>query len=88
VRVIVRWMGERDVVSYAVTLLARVDDDWRTVVLFDCSHDDRNDRHRYASDGAKGPAETFHGGTPGEGMRDAIDLIRTGYERIIERWRH
>jgi hypothetical protein len=29
----------------------------------------------------------FHYGTPGEAMDDAIDLIRTDYERIIERWR-
>jgi hypothetical protein len=86
-RILVRWEAERDVVGYAVTLLAEVDGEWRTVVLFDCSHGDRNDRHRYSFDGLKGPAETFHHGTPGEAMRDAIHLIRTSYERIIERWR-
>jgi hypothetical protein len=58
-----------------------------TVRLFDCSHGDRNDRHRYTFDGAKGPAETFHHGTPSEAMNDAIDLIKSTCERMIERWR-
>lgn len=80
-------MTERDVVGFAVVLLAEVDDAWRSVVLFDCSHDDSNDRHRYSSEGVKGPAETFHRGTPGEAMREAIDLIKTTHERMIERWR-
>jgi hypothetical protein len=48
---------------------------------------DRNDRHRYSFDGVKGPAEPFHHGTPSEAMNEAIDLIKTSYERIIERWR-
>ncbi len=86
-RMIVRWEIERDVVRFAVTLLASVDGAWRTVVVFDCSHGDRNDRHRYSYDGVKDPAVTFHHGTPGEAMHDAIDLIRTDHERIIERWR-
>lgn len=86
-RMIVRWEIERDVVRFAVTLLASVDGVWRTVVVFDCSHGDRNDRHRYSHDGVKGPAVTFHHGTPGEAMNDAIDLIRADHERIIERWR-
>jgi hypothetical protein len=78
---------ERDVVSYAVTLLAEIDGEWRTVVVFDCSHGDRNDRHRYTFDGVKGPAEIFHHGTPSEAMNDAIDLIDESHERMIERWR-
>jgi len=86
-RIIVRWEAERDVVSYAVTMVARVDGGWRTVVVFDCSHDDRNDRHRHTFDGVKGPAETFHHGTPSEAVNDAIDLIRAEHERMIERWR-
>lgn len=85
-RYIVRWETERDVVRYAVTLLAEVDGSWRTVVVFDCSHGDRNDRHRYSFDGVKGPAVIFHHGTPSEAMNDAIDLIKTSHERIIERW--
>jgi hypothetical protein len=86
-RYIARWETERDVVSFAVVLLTEIGDAWRTVVLFDCTHGDRNDRHRFSFDGVKGPAETFHRGMPGEAMRDAIGLIRAGYERMIERWR-
>ncbi len=86
-KMIVRWEIERDVLRFAVTLPARVDGAWRTVVVFDCSHDDRNDRHRYSYDGVKGVAVTFHHGTPSEAMRDAIDSIRADHERIIERWR-
>jgi hypothetical protein len=87
VRLLVRWVAERDIVSYAVMLLVETDGDWRTVVLFDCSHGDRNDRHRYTFDGAKCPATTFHRGTPSEAMNDAIDLIGSSYERMIEQWR-
>lgn len=86
-RYVVRWEAERDVVRFAVTLLAEIDGRWLTVVVFDCSHDDRNDRHRYSFDGVKSPAETFHHGTPSEAMNDAIDLIKTTHRRIIERWR-
>ncbi|MFL5817430.1 MAG: hypothetical protein ACJ76L_07500 [Conexibacter sp.] len=86
-KMIVRWEIEREVVRFAVTLLARVNGAWRTVVVFDCSHGDRNDRHRYSYDGVKGAAVTFHHGTPSEAMNDAINLIRADYERIIERWR-
>jgi hypothetical protein len=86
-RYVVRWADERDVVSYAVTLLAQVGGSWRTVVLFDCTHGDRNDRHRYTFDGVKGPAETFHHGTPSEAMNDAIDLIKATHERMIDGWR-
>lgn len=84
---IVRWEIEQRIVYFAVTLLAEVDGTWRTVALFDCSHEGRIDRHRYSFEGIKGPAETFPAGTPAEGMRDAIDLIRADYERMIERWR-
>lgn len=85
-RILVRWETERVVVGYAVMLLAQVDG-WRTVVLFDCTHGDRNDRHRYSYEGIKRPAVIFHHGTPGEAMNDAIRLIRLDYERMIEQWR-
>jgi len=86
-KILVRWEAERDVVGYAVMLLAEVDGEWRTVVLFDCSHGDCNDLHRYSYEGVKGPAVIFHQGTPGEAMNDAIHLIRADYEGMIERWR-
>ncbi len=82
-----RWVTERDVVRFAVILLCEVAGTWQTVELFDCSHGDRNDRHRYSFDGVKGPAEVYHQGTPGEAMRAAFDLIRTEHGRMIDRWR-
>ncbi len=85
-RILVRWETKRDVIGYAVMLLAEVDGEWRTVVLFDCTHGERNDRHRYSFDGVKGAA-VIHYGTPSEAMNDAIDLIQADYERMIERWR-
>jgi hypothetical protein len=69
----VRWETEQDVVQFTVLLLARVEGAWRPVVLFDCSHDDRNDRHRYSFDGLKGPAETFLHGTPGHARCHRLD---------------
>jgi hypothetical protein len=81
-----RWETERDVVRFAALLLAWVDGAWRAVMLFDCSHDDRNDRHRYDRDGTKHPAEPFHTGSPAEAMRAASSLIRTDYRRMIEQW--
>jgi hypothetical protein len=87
VKLFARWETERDVVGYAVMLLAKIESTWRTVVLFDCTHGDRNDRHRYSFDGVKEPAVIFHHGSPGKAMNDAIDLIKADYERMIERWR-
>jgi hypothetical protein len=86
-RIVVRWESERTVVAYAVMLLANVEGHWRTVVLFDCTHGDRNDRHRYSFDGIKGPAVIFHHGSPSEAMNDAIGLIKSDHEGMIERWR-
>ncbi len=86
-RILVRWETERVVIAFAVMLLAEVDGEWRTVVLFDCTHGDRNDRHAHSYDGVKGPAVIFHHGTPSEAMNDAIRLIRATHERMIERWR-
>lgn len=82
-----RWTTERDVVRYAVLLLVLIDDIWRPVVLFDCSHDERNDRHDYTRRGIKGPAVIFHHGSPGEAMRIAIGLIRDHHQRMIGSWR-
>lgn len=86
VRLYARWETERDVVRFAVLLLVWADEAWRPVELFDCSHGERNDRHIYAVDGTKGPARTFHHGTPGEAMRAATGLILTDYRRMIDRW--
>lgn len=81
-----RWDTERDIVSFANALVVEVDGERRTVELFDCTHDDVNDHHRYDRDGYKHPAVTFHFGTPAEGYRTSMWLIREEFERMIERW--
>jgi hypothetical protein len=86
VEILVRYETERVVVRFAVLLRVLVDDVWRPVELFDCSHGDRNDRHRYTQGGVKLPAHVFHHGTPGEAMNTAVVLTRRNHERMIEAW--
>jgi hypothetical protein len=43
--------------------------------------------HRHDRSGEKAPAESFHAGTLGEGMRAAITAVRTGYKEMIDAWR-
>jgi len=74
-------------VSFAAILVAEADGRWQPVALFECSHGDRSDYHRYDRDGVKGPAQPFHRGTPAEAYRAAVALIVAEHERMIERWR-
>jgi hypothetical protein len=77
----------REIVDYAVVLT--VDDEMGeavTVRVYDGAHG-VNDMHRHDRRGAKAPAETFHAGTLGEGMRAAITAVRTGYKEMIDAWR-
>jgi hypothetical protein len=76
----------RDVLDYAVVLLVDVDGEMETVRLYDGAHGE-NELHRYTSTGGKQPAEIFHNGTLGTGMRAAIEEIERGYEAMIESWR-
>jgi hypothetical protein len=46
-----------------------------------------NDMHRHSRAGGKAPAEVFHAGTLGEGMRAAIDAVRANHQEMIEAWR-
>ena len=57
-----------------------------TVRVYDGAHG-VNDMHRHNRGGEKAPAETFHAGTLGEGMRAAITAVRIGYKEMIEAWR-
>jgi hypothetical protein len=43
--------------------------------------------HRHTKELGKQPAEIFHRGTLGEGMRQAIDAIKQDYEEMIDGWR-
>lgn len=56
-----------------------------TVRVYDGAHG-INDIHRHTKTGGKQPAETFHLGTLGEGMRAAIHACVTGYEDMIQAW--
>jgi len=57
-----------------------------TVRVYDGAHGE-NELHRYTRQGGKQPAEIFHRGTLGEGMRVAIEAIKRGYQSMIEAWR-
>ncbi len=85
-RMKVRWDKERDIVSFAVLLQFQTGGGWQNVVLYDCSHSGKNDRHRYSRGGEKGEPEPFHQGTAAQAFRDAVELIRNDYERMIEQW--
>jgi hypothetical protein len=76
----------REVVDYAVILTVDEAAGRATVRVYDGAHG-VNDMHRHDRSGKKEPAETFHAGTLGEGMRAAITAVRTGYKEMIDAWR-
>lgn len=57
-----------------------------TVRVYDGAHG-INELHRHDRSGEKAPAESFHAGTLGEGVRTAIAAVRSGYQEMIEAWR-
>jgi len=82
----VEFESERhDVVDYAVVLSVGQEGEEHTVRLYDGSHG-VNEMHRYSRSGGKQPAEVFHHGTLGEGMRSALRQIEDGYEAMIRSW--
>ncbi len=76
----------REVVDYAVLLTFELEEEVHTVRLYDGAHA-VNEMHRYGRASGKQPAEIFHSGTLGEGMREATRQIRSTYESMIEAWR-
>jgi hypothetical protein len=74
-----------DVTDYAIVLVARDGVRLQTVRVYDGAHG-RNEMHRYQQGMGKRQAEIFHRGTLGEGMRTAIDAIKSGYEEMIDGW--
>lgn len=75
----------RDITDYAVLLTVERDSERHTVRLYDGAHG-INEMHRYTRTKGKQSAETFHGGTLGEGMRAAIEQIKRTYQSMIEAW--
>ena len=87
IRLSVRWRTRRrEVVDYAVALLALKSDGWETIRVYDGAHG-VNDMHRYTRSGGKQPPVVFHEGTLGEGMRAAVRDVRDGWAEMIEGWR-
>lgn len=71
--------------DYAVVLMIRLGHEIATVRVYDGAHG-RNELHRFTRAGGKQPAELFHAGTLGEGMRSAISECRAGYDSMVEAW--
>lgn len=71
--------------SYSVVLLARENDEWRTVRVYD------NDlgmphMHRYSRAGEKQPREKTPCTTTSEGYNMALDCVRDGFREMIIGW--
>lgn len=88
VRIVVEFVRRgREIIDYAVVLTVDDEDgEAMTVRVYDGAHG-VNEMHRHDRTGAKDPAESFHAGTLGEGMRSAITAVRTGFEEMISGWR-
>jgi hypothetical protein len=78
--------NRREITDYAVLLLIEREGDVLTIRLYDGAHG-INELHRYTRKHGKQPAEVFHGGTLGEGMRTAIEQVKRSYLPMIEGWR-
>jgi len=74
------------VISYAVVLVARHQNAWHTVRVYDNAHG-HNEMHRHTASTGKQPAETFLPGDVGEAMRAGRAEVLAGYEKMIEAWR-
>jgi hypothetical protein len=72
--------------GYAVTLVAVVDGEMKTVRVYDNAHGEP-EMHRYNLDGEKQPAEPAPGSTASEGFNMALDLVSSGFTEMIDGWR-
>ncbi len=73
------------VISYSVVLVARHQEAWHTIRVYDNAHG-RNELHRHTASAGKQPAEAFLPGDFGEAMRAARAEVLAGYEKMIEAW--
>ncbi len=79
-RIVVEFVTRgREIIDYAVVLTVDDEGGEATVRVYDGAHG-VNEMHRHDRAAEKGPAESFHAGTLGEGMRAAIAAVRTGFE--------
>lgn len=75
----------KDVTDYAVMLLFEIEGRTETIRLYDGAHG-HNEMHRYSRSAGKQPGTPLHRGTLGDGMRAAIEEIKSGYREMIEGW--
>lgn len=73
------------VISYSVVLVARRQDAWHTIRVYDNAHG-HNEMHRHTASTGKQSAEAFLAGDFGEAMRAARAEVLAGYEKMIEAW--
>ncbi|HEY7456197.1 MAG TPA: hypothetical protein VH703_02890 [Solirubrobacterales bacterium] len=74
-----------EVVEYSLVLLLHRDDRVWTIRVYDSAHG-FNEMHRYTRLGGKQRGVEIHRGTLGEGMRAAIEEIKSRYLAMIEGW--
>lgn len=83
---VVRFTSQgRDVTDYSVVLVAEREGREETIRVYDCAHG-HNEMHRYSSAKGKQAGNAFHSGTLGEGLRLAIEEIKSGHRKMIEGW--
>jgi hypothetical protein len=86
IRMAVEFTSEgREITDYAVVLVCERGTSAETIRVYDGAHG-HNEMHRYTSGAGKQSGMPFHSGTLGEGMRAAIEEIRSGYREMIEGW--
>ncbi|MGA2471485.1 MAG: hypothetical protein ABSG64_12455 [Solirubrobacteraceae bacterium] len=84
--VIVTWVTDRrDVTDYSVVLAFEEGAQTHTIRVYDGAHG-VNELHRYTRSAGKAPAEVFHRGTLGEGMRVALAEVDANHEAILDSW--
>jgi hypothetical protein len=76
----------RPIERYAVMLLAFVDDEWRTVRVYD-NHLGTHHMHRYTRREGKQNSVPFHQGPTNEAIPAAIAHLKAHWEAILASWR-
>jgi hypothetical protein len=75
----------RDVVDYSVVLRRDDVNGAETIRVYDSAHG-FNEMHRFTRRGGKQRGLAAHPGTLGEGMRGAIEEIKSGYRAMMAGW--
>jgi hypothetical protein len=72
--------------AYAVTLEAKIDDEWTTIRCWDNSHDQGHHMHPYTRTGGKQDPVRFSYASSREAMPDAIEAAAESWEVVLEQW--